>query len=159
MPTPGAAIPHSTATRMVHWTQSVWRQGPPSGYQLNAWVSALSFPELFGVCACVCVCMCNTHVCECVWEECTARQDAAMFLPRDFAVTDIQASLGHHAHASLWIWWLVAIQVVNIRILICDLKVANHAVSLQGPTTMLVKDNSVITMHSQSLQGSIWRTH
>jgi len=54
--------------------------------------------------------------------------------PGNFTGGHVQSSLGHPANASLWFGTLVGIEVVDVRHLVCDLKVTNHRVTLYTRT-------------------------
>lgn len=50
--------------------------------------------------------------------------------PCDLALVDIQSSLGHITHTSLWLLGGERVEIMNVGGLICDLKVADAAVTL-----------------------------
>lgn len=50
--------------------------------------------------------------------------------PRDLTFADVHASLGHEAHPSLGLLTAEGAEVVDVRRLICDLKVTDAAVPL-----------------------------
>lgn len=50
--------------------------------------------------------------------------------PGNLTFANVNSSLGHEAHASLWFLATVCAEVVHIGWLICDLKIANAAVPL-----------------------------
>lgn len=51
--------------------------------------------------------------------------------PGNLTLANINSSLGHEAHASLWLLATVCAEVVHIGWLICDLKIANAAIPLE----------------------------
>lgn len=54
--------------------------------------------------------------------------------PCDFTFADIHTSLGHEAHPSLGLFAAEGAEVVDVRRLLCDLKVTDTAVSLHTQT-------------------------
>lgn len=54
--------------------------------------------------------------------------------PGNLTLANINSSLGHEAHASLWLFATVCAEVVHIGWLVCDLKIANAAVPLEVET-------------------------
>lgn len=58
------------------------------------------------------------------------------FLPGDLTFADVHTSFGHEAHPSLGLLGAEGAQVVDIRGLICDLKVTDAAVPLQTNAEM-----------------------
>lgn len=52
------------------------------------------------------------------------------YVPGNFTFINIQAPFRHVAHAPLWFFAGEGVKVMNIRCFICDLKVADAAVSL-----------------------------
>jgi len=55
-------------------------------------------------------------------------------LPGDLTLGDVHASLGHEAHAPLWLLAAEGVEVVNVGGLLCDLKVPDTAVPLHTHT-------------------------
>lgn len=51
-------------------------------------------------------------------------------LPCNLTFADIHTSLGHEAHPSLGFFTAEGVEVVDVRRLLCNLKVADTAVSL-----------------------------
>ena len=66
------------------------------------------------------------------WEWLWADERSAGVLPGDLTLVDVQASLGHVAHAPLGLLGGEGAEVVHKRSLVRNLKVADAAVALQG---------------------------
>lgn len=56
-------------------------------------------------------------------------------VPGDLTLGDVHTSLGHEAHPSLGLLTAEGAQVVDVRRLLCDLKVSDTAVPLHTHTT------------------------
>ena len=54
--------------------------------------------------------------------------------PSNFAVVDVEATLGHVAHAPLRVAALVGVEVMHVRRLLSHFKVPDYTVALQAPT-------------------------
>lgn len=67
--------------------------------------------------------------------------------PCNLTLADVDAPLGHEAHPPLWLLTAECAEVVNVRRLVCDLKVTDAAVALNTHThTQIV--SSELNSHS-----------
>lgn len=63
-------------------------------------------------------------------------------LPGDLTLGDVHTSLGHEAHPSLGLLGAEGVEVVDVRRLLCDLKVADAAVPLRSHVKKTQKKNT-----------------
>lgn len=70
------------------------------------------------------------------WPVCidVSTRHTSTCLPGNLTLANINPSLGHEAHASLWLLAAVCAEVVYVGWLVCDLKIADAAVSLEIKT-------------------------
>lgn len=76
-------------------------------------------------------------------------------LPGDFTLVDIQAPLGHVAHSSLRLLGAVGAEVVDVRRLVGDFKVADGAVALKQ-TESKISTSPFLFLVSDSLRCFVY---